>query len=66
MRRIFEKVALGKSGLALEVRQCQYLRIIDLEGNQVCDMFVGLQIIGLSLCIIFPEILTYLPSLVIK
>lgn len=28
--------------------------------------FVGLQIIGLSLCIIFPELITFLPGLMIK
>ena len=28
--------------------------------------FVGLQIVGLALCIIFPQLITFLPSLLIK
>jgi len=40
MQIIFEKVILGKSGLVVEVVKGRYLRIIDLEGKQVCDMAV--------------------------
>jgi uncharacterized protein YcgI (DUF1989 family) len=40
MRKVFEKVMPGKSGLAIEVKKGHYLRIIDLEGKQVCDMAV--------------------------
>jgi uncharacterized protein YcgI (DUF1989 family) len=40
MRKIFEKVILGKNGLAVEVKKRQHLRVIDLEGKQVCDMAV--------------------------
>lgn len=38
MKKLFEKVMPGKSGLALELKKGQHLRIIDLEGQQVCDM----------------------------
>jgi len=40
MQRIFEKVIPGKSGLAVEVNKGLSLRVIDLEGKQVCDMAV--------------------------
>jgi uncharacterized protein YcgI (DUF1989 family) len=40
MRKVFEQVMPGKSGLAVEVKKGQYLRVIDLEGKQVCDMAV--------------------------
>jgi uncharacterized protein YcgI (DUF1989 family) len=40
MRKIYEKVVLGKNGLAVEVKKGQHLRVIDLEGKQVCDMAV--------------------------
>jgi hypothetical protein len=40
MQKIFEKVILGKNGLAVEVKRGQHLRVIDLEGKQVCDMAV--------------------------
>ena len=38
MRKIFEKVVPGKSGVAVEVKKGQHLRVIDLEGKQVVDM----------------------------
>lgn len=40
MRKVFEQVMPGKSGLAVEVKKGQHLCIIDLEGKQVCDMAV--------------------------
>ena len=40
MRKVFEQVMPGKSGLAVEVKKGQHLRVIDLEGKQVCDMAV--------------------------
>ncbi|MDI7258484.1 MAG: urea carboxylase-associated family protein [Thermodesulfobacteriota bacterium] len=40
MKKVFEQVMPGKSGLAVEVKKGQHLRIIDLEGKQVCDMAV--------------------------
>jgi len=40
MRRVFEQVLSPKTGLAVEVKQGQHLRVIDLEGKQVVDMAV--------------------------
>lgn len=40
MKKIFERIMPGKSGLAVEVKKGQHLRIIDLEGKQVCDMAI--------------------------
>jgi uncharacterized protein YcgI (DUF1989 family) len=40
MRKLFEQVMPGKSGLAVEVKKGQYLPIIDLEEKQVCDMAI--------------------------
>lgn len=40
MKKIYEKIILGKSGLAVEVKKGQHLRVIDLEGKQVCDMAI--------------------------
>lgn len=40
MKRIYEKTLLPGSGLAVEVKQGQYLRVIDLKGQQVVDMAV--------------------------
>lgn len=40
MKKIFEKIMAPKSGLAIEVKDNQYLRVIDLEGQQVVDMAV--------------------------
>lgn len=40
MQKIFEQVITPKSGLALVVKRGQHLRVIDLEGKQVCDMAV--------------------------
>jgi uncharacterized protein YcgI (DUF1989 family) len=38
MQEILEQEIPGKSGLAVEVEEGQYLRVIDVEGKQVCDM----------------------------
>lgn len=38
MKVVFEKVVPPKSGLALEIKKGQHLRITDLEGKQVVDM----------------------------
>ena len=40
MKRVFERVLPPKTGLAVEVKRGQHLRIIDLEGKQVVDMAV--------------------------
>jgi uncharacterized protein YcgI (DUF1989 family) len=40
MKKVFERIMPGKSGLAVEVKKGQNLRIIDLEGKQVCDMAI--------------------------
>ncbi len=40
MRKVFERVMPGKTGLAVEVKKGQVLRVIDLEGKQVCDMAI--------------------------
>lgn len=40
MKKIFEKIMPGKTGLALNVNNGQVLRVIDLKGQQVCDMAV--------------------------
>ena len=40
MGKILEKTMAGKTGLAVEVRKGQHLRVIDLEGKQVCDMAI--------------------------
>jgi uncharacterized protein YcgI (DUF1989 family) len=40
MPRVFERVMPGKSGLAVEIKKGQHLRVVDLEGKQVCDMAV--------------------------
>ena len=40
MKRIVERIMPPKSGLALEIRQGQHFRVIDLEGQQVVDMAV--------------------------
>ncbi|MEE9402915.1 MAG: urea carboxylase-associated family protein [Desulfobacteria bacterium] len=40
MNKIFEKVMPGKTGLAVEVKQGQHLRVTDVEGQQVVDMAV--------------------------
>lgn len=40
MQKVFEQVMPPKSGLAVEVKQGQHLRVIDLEGKQVVDMAV--------------------------
>jgi hypothetical protein len=40
MRKIFERVIPGKSGLAVTIEKGRHLRVIDLEGKQVCDMAV--------------------------
>jgi uncharacterized protein YcgI (DUF1989 family) len=40
MQKIFEKVMPGKSGLAVGLEIGRHLRVIDLEGKQVCDMAV--------------------------
>jgi len=37
-KKIFEKVMPPKSGLAVEVKDKQYLRITDVEGKQVVDV----------------------------
>jgi uncharacterized protein YcgI (DUF1989 family) len=37
MKKIAEKVMLPGSGLAVEVKQGQHLRVIDLEGQQVVE-----------------------------
>jgi uncharacterized protein len=38
MKKVVEQVVPPKDGLAIEVRQGQHLRVIDLEGQQVVDM----------------------------
>jgi tripartite ATP-independent transporter DctM subunit len=49
-----------------------YLRGITPPGIKTTDIyrgvipFVGLQIVGLALCILFPQIITYLPNLMLK
>ena len=40
MRKVLEKVMPPKTGLAVEVKQGEHLRVIDLEGKQVVDMAV--------------------------
>jgi len=40
MQKIFEQIMPPATGLALEVKQGQHLRIIDLEGKQVVDMAI--------------------------
>ena len=40
MRKIFEKIMPAKTGLAVEVKDKQHLRIIDLEGSQVIDTVI--------------------------
>lgn len=40
MQKIFEQIIPGKNGLAVEVKKGQHLRVIDVEGKQVCDMAV--------------------------
>lgn len=40
MRKVFEQIMPGKTGLAVEVKKDQHLRVIDVEGKQVCDMAV--------------------------
>jgi len=40
MQKIFEQIMPPKTGLAVEVKQGQHLRVIDLEGKQVVDMAV--------------------------
>ncbi len=40
MKMLFERVMRPKSGLAVEVRDGQRLRVIDVEGKQVVDMAV--------------------------
>ena len=34
MRKVFERIIAGKSGLAVEIKKGQCLRVIDLEGKQ--------------------------------
>ena len=38
--KIFEKIMPAKTGLAVEVKDKQHLRIIDLEGSQVIDTVI--------------------------
>jgi hypothetical protein len=40
MRKIFEKVMPPKTGLAVEVKDRQHLRIIDVEGGQMVDTVI--------------------------
>jgi len=40
MQKIFEQIMPPGTGLAVEVKQGQHLRVIDLEGKQVVDMAV--------------------------
>ena len=40
MRLVYERIMPPKTGLAVEVKQGQHLRVIDLEGKQVVDMAV--------------------------
>lgn len=36
------------------------------EACQSVPVFIGIQAVGLLLCIVFPRIITWLPSLVVK
>ena len=40
MRNVLERVMPPRTGLAVEVKQGQHLRVVDLEGQQVVDMAV--------------------------
>lgn len=40
MRKIYEKIMPPKTGLAVEVKDKQHLRIVDLEGGQVVDTVI--------------------------
>ena len=40
MEKIFEQIMPPKTGLAVEIKQGQHLRVIDLEGKQIVDMAV--------------------------
>ena len=48
-----------------------YLRAVvpEITVAELCQsvpVFIGLQLLGLLMCIIFPEIITWLPSLVVR
>jgi uncharacterized protein YcgI (DUF1989 family) len=40
MRKVYEKIMPPKTGLAVEVKDKQYLRITDIEGGQVVDVVI--------------------------